>query len=782
MISRVLLENWRSHRLSELKFEKGTNVLVGVMGSGKTSIVDALCFALFGTFPNLKSKKLSVSEIVMSKPNKMQKARVELEFDFAGKNYVVERTVFADNKANQARLLENGKLKAGPKPTEVTEEIEKILEIDFELFSRAIYSEQNQIDFFLRLSPQERREKFDQLLELDKYENARANSVQLANALRKSAVEKKRTLQSMKEKFNASELSELLEKIALKEKQLVKVEKEASELLKESEILEKEFNDLEARKKRFESLQTELAKSSGKLEDLEESVKALSAGLEGFEFKDEQSVNARRNALQERLSKMQESKKASEALNSEIEVLNSKKRYLEDEAKAKQAIEPRTLEEVKIEELKNFELSQQLASQQAGLEEQLSMLKEEKGKIEGAIFEQKSFIEELQSLGADALCPTCKRKLEPSHKQDLLDEANLKVSSLEKNLSTSTSNSLNLEVRKKQLLQEIELARQSKSVLEKSRGILQEMRQVLEKIKAASEEVSARQNLLQARKSEFSEQEIEIAENEGKKLEAVSEFLLKKKSLEELSAKISGFKKELSNLNFKPEKFDDLGRTVVEKKSAINALQGEKASMKELLQDLNQRLKSLQSQQEQLQCLESEVSNSLMLSEKLGIFTNALQSTQGELRTHLIQAVNSAMQDVWPRVYPYKDFSSAKIEIVEGNYELMAQARSGSWQRVEGLLSGGERMAAAITIRVAFSLVLAQQLSWLILDEPTHNLDSNSVKVLGSMLKEHLPELVEQVFVITHDKQLENAASSVIFEMLRDKDEDGATRVINKAI
>jgi len=179
--------------------------------------------------------------------------------------------------------------------------------------------------------------------------------------------------------------------------------------------------------------------------------------------------------------------------------------------------------------------------------------------------------------------------------------------------------------------------------------------------------------------------------------------------------------------------------------------------------------------------LQEQVESSVFFAEKLGIFVNALQSTQGELRGFLIQNANAAMQDVWPKVYPYKDYLNARIEIVDGNYEVKALSRTGKWVKVEGILSGGERMAAAITIRVAFSLVLTQQLSWLILDEPTHNLDRNAVKVLSTMLKEHLPELVEQVFVITHDRELEKAASSCVFEIVRNKDEDGASSVTLKS-
>jgi len=71
--------------------------------------------------------------------------------------------------------------------------------------------------------------------------------------------------------------------------------------------------------------------------------------------------------------------------------------------------------------------------------------------------------------------------------------------------------------------------------------------------------------------------------------------------------------------------------------------------------------------------------------------------------------------------------------------------------------------------------VLAQNLSWLILDEPTHNLDTNAVEVMSEIMKEHLPQLVEQIFIITHDKEMERAASSTIHVLERDKGEESYT-------
>ena len=162
----------------------------------------------------------------------------------------------------------------------------------------------------------------------------------------------------------------------------------------------------------------------------------------------------------------------------------------------------------------------------------------------------------------------------------------------------------------------------------------------------------------------------------------------------------------------------------------------------------------------------------------MNYFINSLLAAQHELRETLIATINEAMHDIWQKIYPYKDYVSAKMDVSEGTYELKAQERSRNWVRVEGILSGGERSAAAICIRIAFSLVLTRNLSWLILDEPTHNLDVQAVETLGKMMQTHLPMLVEQIFVITHDMEMKKAASASLYVLEREKDEDSATRPV----
>jgi len=143
--------------------------------------------------------------------------------------------------------------------------------------------------------------------------------------------------------------------------------------------------------------------------------------------------------------------------------------------------------------------------------------------------------------------------------------------------------------------------------------------------------------------------------------------------------------------------------------------------------------------------------------------------------------VNGAMGELWEDIYPYGDFTGIRLEVEGGersaDYVLQLRDRAGNWVSVEGLASGGERTDACLALRIAFAIVLAPALSWLVLDEPTHNLDAEGIQELAVVLRERIPEVVRQVLLITHEERLEAAVSGYLYRFSRDKDADQPTKI-----
>ena len=63
--------------------------LVGPTGSGKSTVIDAICFALYGSVPRYDDRRLVAPIITMG----AQEARVALTFDVGGERYIAARVV-----------------------------------------------------------------------------------------------------------------------------------------------------------------------------------------------------------------------------------------------------------------------------------------------------------------------------------------------------------------------------------------------------------------------------------------------------------------------------------------------------------------------------------------------------------------------------------------------------------------------------------------------------------------------------------------------------------------
>jgi DNA repair exonuclease SbcCD ATPase subunit len=99
---------------------------------------------------------------------------------------------------------------------------------------------------------------------------------------------------------------------------------------------------------------------------------------------------------------------------------------------------------------------------------------------------------------------------------------------------------------------------------------------------------------------------------------------------------------------------------------------------------------------------------------------------------------------------------------------------------VDGIASGGERSMACLALRIAFSKAFIPNLKWLILDEPTHNLDSNAIEQFSQILREKIDQFVDQVFLITHEERISEAvggSSGSLHHLERDKEANEPTRV-----
>jgi len=201
------------------------------------------------------------------------------------------------------------------------------------------------------------------------------------------------------------------------------------------------------------------------------------------------------------------------------------------------------------------------------------------------------------------------------------------------------------------------------------------------------------------------------------------------------------------------------------------------ANLQQLLRKQRDQALELERRRKEMRKLEAEIRNQKQASDYFLKVQQVLVKTQAVLREEFVEMVNDLMDRLWTRLYPYGDFTSLALRVRDGEYLFGLRDRSGRWVNIEGHVSGGERAAACLAMRMAFGLVLAPKLGWLILDEPTHNLDRNVIAEIASMLRERLPDEIKQVLLITHEEALESAAGGYLYRLTRDKGRDEPTKV-----
>lgn len=838
------------------------------MGAGKTSVLDALCFALYGTFPALKQKRIKVVDLIKSRPEKCEKAEIKLVFSANGKKYEVKRIIPRKGNAEAILRDENGKmLEYGPQ--QVNQYIERILQTDYDLFFRAIYSVQNGIDHFLTLPKGERKREIDETLGLDRFENARKNLNKIINLF----IEENKQKTSLLNQFNIEEVKKEKKEINDNLEKLKKEKKHIDLLLENisQQIIEiqSSLNEKIKLMEKFDGINKEIAQFNGALASLNSNHQQLIKEMDR-EIDDEiaKQLFEKITNTKTLFSKLEKKKSA---IESTIEMLLKEKSRIEKEKEnielflrnqkidainiesvenEKIALEQKNLQfKIKYDELgkeivkitglssklfSDVQRLQKLEKSKSDFELQLNKFSiKDPIQIQEKIKELNSLIEEktialasanskisdlnfvLQQLENTAhKCPTCDSNLSEIKRRELIEkrqndivEINNEIEKWKreilslKNEQQSLSEDMkkleklsfelkNIENEIKSLFnakEQFELYNEKsnelseeyekiKSELEKNQNKINEYSEMLSKSKISLmkqaelvdkvESLKENEKFLLEKDKERKEIEQKInqidilkIENDEKAINIYNQISNIKKQISEIEKKKDALLFEISNISVDKNAID------LERKK-LNELLITQGDKKALQASNNAEIISLTSRFSQIDRLlsnaekmESEIIKNSQIIEFCQKFQNAVVFTQSALRTHLIKTINLAISQLWPVIYAYENYEELRLDAKEDDYVL--QMKFGEdWVDVDGVASGGERSSACLALRIALAMALAPNLSWIILDEPTHNLDSEGVKALANALKEKIPEIVDQVFVITHDDALKDSTES----------------------
>jgi DNA repair protein SbcC/Rad50 len=267
--------------------------ITGPTGAGKSSLIDAISYALYGRVPRVSNE---VSACISQGIDRMQ---VSLTFRAGALDYRVFREARRKGAGN-VRLEKMGTSDWEPladRSREVNEKVERIVGLDFDGFTRSVLLPQGQFQEFLAGAPDKRREVLKRLLRLEVYERTRQRAASEASS-KKARVEEI-------ERWLRDELADATpETLAARERELEEAEKASERLGNEIDALDegqkllialnqarsaqaRARDELEAASKGLAEAEKTASEGAGKLASLRKEHDAVKTALDANTFDDQ---------------------------------------------------------------------------------------------------------------------------------------------------------------------------------------------------------------------------------------------------------------------------------------------------------------------------------------------------------------------------------------------------------------------------------------------------------------------------------------------------------------
>ncbi|GAB6072245.1 DNA double-strand break repair ATPase Rad50 [Venenivibrio stagnispumantis] len=872
----IVLNNFLIHDNTEIEFaDNGITAFIGNNGAGKSSIVEAVSFALFG-----KSDKGNLIDLIKWGRNR---AVVKLYFTKDNKDFVIKREITATRgRANTTSLVYQlrGEQEIPYIQKNIDKELPKLTGLTLKTFINSVLVKQGDIEGLIKLTPSKRKEVLEELLDLkvfqllsEKYAEKRREKERLIKDIEVRIQDLDNLIANMEKLLSEKEEKEAEKSKVEEEKR--KIENHKKEILQILNNLRKEKEEIIQLKNRIETINIKIENNKKRLKEIEEFIKnveneekklpELTQAVKELKEKEEilslyqevKKLEIERKNLEEKYNKAKENEefikkfekiakeyeekeKQKKELEQHLSQINKKEgelRQLQSEInqKEKQLKEQRDkvinvakilsskkqiykmLEqnpEVRNEMIKN---NQDKINQ---LRKQLEELTAEKGAVESQIKILKKQLENINNLKGS--CPTCLRPLDQHSKEEVIKDLNLQ-------LQQKTAEYKEISDKLKQITQQIDFEEEIRKLLEEYKNqyeiyktIYKELNEKKAKFEVAKREISKKEEIenqikeieifLQNQKDDYSKyktilrenlniqtlqkqlndlrakidkiysqigkveenklkQEIQNLKEKEREFIKVKNLIEQKKEQEKLSLKI---KEEIKNLQEELEKIDlsnkrdenliqqdinskELQLSQIEQNLTYlnNKLSGLMAQIGELSGYIN----ALEKQIEEIKDLNNKMENLKISVKKYEEVENALFELQKNIRNRALYELPKVVS----HLFFFKDYFSKitfdeDFDIILYPETLERQERKIS---VEAL-SGGQRVALSLALRLAIARYLGSKANFLILDEPTIHLDTERrqelVDLLGSIKEKNF---IKQLIVVTHDQEIEDRADIV---------------------
>ncbi len=332
IIKKLKLENIRSYEQLELEFPIGSVLLSGDIGAGKTSILLAIQFALFGLQPGQKGASI----LKQGKDT----AYVSLEFEVDSNQVIIQRTLkqaksgsITQDKSIITINGEEQELSTSEMKTKVITLLnypKEFVKKSNLLYKFTVYTPQEEMKAIIQERPEIRLDTLRHIFGIDRYKRIKENCTFLIQSIKQSV--------KLKES-QVAEINPLKEKLTQQTERKIQLAKslnnlnvELSQLEEQKTQAEQKLKELETKKQEKQSLDNELSKFTIQLQSkqsekqrLEKEITSLNLQIKEKIDYSEERLNSTKQLLEKHKSIIDDLNQKYLDINSKISVLESKK-------------------------------------------------------------------------------------------------------------------------------------------------------------------------------------------------------------------------------------------------------------------------------------------------------------------------------------------------------------------------------------------------------------------------------------------------------------------------
>lgn len=858
------LRNFTCYADATVDLGPGVTVIHGVNGSGKSSLLEACFFVLYG------ARALSDRTLEDVITRGAEETEIELAFSHAGADYTVYRRLrVSGDRVQTVECTLRTPEETIDGARAVRNEIASMLRMDADAFLNCAYVRQGEVNKLIHASPGERQDMLDELLQLGVLEEYRDRAAEARRGVASIADERAGQLEqvstqiaekdedALTDQLNAlrteqqaldadidrlegeiettrerrEEAETVIETAADHREELTEVEDAIAELTETIEQTVTERDDLRSEltdasdqqrdeREQIETLHTELdispveqAAAEVALEDLDERDAELRDRIETIKVSLQEERSARERAQDEAEDLTQRAAELSaeaEERAAELDAAESEVADLREQLGAVQAERDEVAARFDDGDVSPETVDETLAE----CRETLAELREQRSDVDARIEGLAEDIREAESLAESGRCPTCGQPVGDApavehletHREDLA-ELEAEREQLDAEIAELTDEIEGLESLADDATRLDRLTDQHAHLeerLERHTGRCEELEariaELREEAATYEEEAEDRRAAAAEHGDEIEGLQAEIAAvNEDRatlrdRRERVEELLTRYERLGELEDEMERLRdrreqvdellaERRDRLGELRERRDELADAVdddrLERARAIhaqaNTLIAELTTKREQLQarrdtviDRIGRVENALDELDTLEARKAALEEETTAIDTLHEETAELEAMYGDLRRDLRERNVAVLEELLNETFAlvYRNDAYDRIHL-DPEYRFTVVQKDGE-ELAPAQLSGGERALFNLSLRCAIYRLLAEGIEGgaplppLIFDEPTVFLDSGHVSQLVTLIESMRDIGVEQIIVVTHDRELLGAADAAL--------------------